>query len=73
MFLPATLRSSPWLAVAEDEPQWQPHAGEVESVLELPIEVLLEEDSIGSLTIERGPLVFHCCLLPLWRSTDLGR
>jgi 8-oxo-dGTP pyrophosphatase MutT (NUDIX family) len=50
---------APWLALTEEEPQWEPHTGEVESVVELPIEVLLQEDSIGSLTIERGPLIFH--------------
>lgn len=50
---------APWLAVTPDAPQWQPHAGEVESVVELPIESLLRQDAVGSLTIDRGPLVFH--------------
>jgi 8-oxo-dGTP pyrophosphatase MutT (NUDIX family) len=50
---------APWLAVTREAPQWQPHAGEVESVLELPVEWLLQEESIGSVAIERGPLLFH--------------
>jgi 8-oxo-dGTP pyrophosphatase MutT (NUDIX family) len=48
----------PWLALADEEPQWIPHAGEVDSVVELPIEVLLQEGAIGRVTIERGPLIF---------------
>ncbi len=50
---------TPWLAYTSAEIQWHPHADEVESVLELPLEVLLNGDAIGHLTIERGPLVFH--------------
>jgi 8-oxo-dGTP pyrophosphatase MutT (NUDIX family) len=50
---------TPWLGLVEDEPKWEPHAGEVQSVLELPIQELLREEAIGSVTIERGPLTFH--------------
>lgn len=50
---------APWVAAAYDEPTWRPHAGEVQSVIELPIDALLDDDAIGRLTIERGPLVFH--------------
>lgn len=58
---------SPWVAVTEDEPFWRPHAGEVQAVVELPIDVLLDDDAIGRLTIERGPLVFHA---PCFRFGD---
>jgi 8-oxo-dGTP pyrophosphatase MutT (NUDIX family) len=50
---------TPWLAVANIAPQWRPNAVEVASVVELPIDHLLDGRSIGRLTIERGPLVFH--------------
>ena len=50
---------TPWIAAANFEPQWRPHAHEVQVVVELPLDVLLDERSIGRLTIERGPLVFH--------------
>jgi 8-oxo-dGTP pyrophosphatase MutT (NUDIX family) len=50
---------TPWTAVTNIEPQWRPHALEVQSVVEMPLEVLLDERSIGRLTIERGPLTFH--------------
>jgi 8-oxo-dGTP pyrophosphatase MutT (NUDIX family) len=67
---------TPWLAVAEREPQWRPHAGEVQSVVELPIEVLLQAEAIGRLTIERGPLVFHApCIrfgeARIWGATNM--
>jgi 8-oxo-dGTP pyrophosphatase MutT (NUDIX family) len=50
---------TPWIAAANFEPQWRPHAYEVQSVVELPLDVLLDERAIGRLTIERGPLAFH--------------
>ena len=50
---------TPWVAAADFEPQWRPHAREVQAVVELPLEVLLDERAIGQLTIERGPLAFH--------------
>jgi 8-oxo-dGTP pyrophosphatase MutT (NUDIX family) len=51
---------TPWvIASFEPHTDWQPHPGEVQSVVELPLEVLLDEQAIGSVTIERGPLVFH--------------
>jgi 8-oxo-dGTP pyrophosphatase MutT (NUDIX family) len=50
---------TPWVAAAEFEPLWLPQACEVQSVVELPLELLLDERAIGRLTIERGPLAFH--------------
>jgi 8-oxo-dGTP pyrophosphatase MutT (NUDIX family) len=51
---------SPWvIASFEPETHWRPHYLEVQSVVELPLEVLLDDNAIGRLTIERGPLIFH--------------
>ena len=50
---------TPWVAAAVSEPDWRPHASEVQDVVELPLETLFDEQAIGRLTIERGPLVFH--------------
>lgn len=52
-------RVTPWLASSEDEPNWRPDEGEVDHVIELPLNVLLDPEAIGHLTIERGPRVFH--------------
>lgn len=51
---------TPWV-IASFEPvtDWRPHTREVQSVIEMPLDVLLDEKAIGRLTIERGPLVFH--------------
>jgi 8-oxo-dGTP pyrophosphatase MutT (NUDIX family) len=54
---------TPWIAAARFEPQWRPHDREVQAVVELPLEALLDERSVGRTTIERGSLVFHApCL-----------
>jgi 8-oxo-dGTP pyrophosphatase MutT (NUDIX family) len=50
---------TPWVAVTQALPEWRPHLGEVQRVVEMPFDVLLDDDSIGSLTIQRGPLEFH--------------
>lgn len=50
---------TPWVAATNTEPDWRPHQREVQTVVELPINVLFDESAVGSLTIERGPLVFH--------------
>src|SRR5258705_11838547 len=51
---------TPWvIATFEPDTFWRPQAREVQSVVELPLDVLLDERAIGRLTIERGPLVFH--------------
>jgi 8-oxo-dGTP pyrophosphatase MutT (NUDIX family) len=49
---------TPWI-LATNEPNicWRPHDREVKSVVELPLEVLLDERALGRTTIERGPLV----------------
>ncbi|MFO0788057.1 MAG: CoA pyrophosphatase [Pirellulales bacterium] len=59
---------TPWLAAADFLPEWRPHAGEVQSVVELSLETLLDENSLGRLTIERGPLTFHA---PCYRIGDV--
>lgn len=54
---------TPWIAAAAFEPQWHMDAQEVQRVVELPLELLLDPRSVGSVTIERGPLVFRApCL-----------
>jgi 8-oxo-dGTP pyrophosphatase MutT (NUDIX family) len=54
---------TPWIVVSRQEPVWQPNEKEVQSVVELPLDLLLDERAIGRLTIERGPLAFHApCL-----------
>ena len=54
---------TPWLATVDFEPQWRPHVREVQGVVELPLSELLDQQSIGTTTIERGPLVFRApCL-----------
>jgi 8-oxo-dGTP pyrophosphatase MutT (NUDIX family) len=50
---------SPWLAVTDNKPIWRPHDREVATVVELPIALLLNDQAIGRLKIERGPLLFH--------------
>jgi 8-oxo-dGTP pyrophosphatase MutT (NUDIX family) len=48
-----------WLAATLDDVTWIPQASEVERVVEFPLDVLLDPRSVGSMTIERGPLNFH--------------
>jgi 8-oxo-dGTP pyrophosphatase MutT (NUDIX family) len=50
---------TPWLAATQDEPHWRPRAGEVERVVELPLDKLLDPNRIENMTIERGPLKFR--------------
>ena len=50
---------TPWIATVNFEPHWRPQVREVKDVVELPLDVLLDEDAVGRLTIESGPLVFH--------------
>jgi 8-oxo-dGTP pyrophosphatase MutT (NUDIX family) len=50
---------SPWLAATTHEPKWTPQADEVERVVELPLAVLLDPQSVDSMTIKRGPLTFR--------------
>jgi 8-oxo-dGTP pyrophosphatase MutT (NUDIX family) len=58
---------TPWLATIPDEPHWQPDAREVEQVVELPIDLLLDANSISSTTIHRSPLAFRA---PCYRIDD---
>jgi 8-oxo-dGTP pyrophosphatase MutT (NUDIX family) len=56
-------RITPWVATVAFEPQWQPHEREVQGVVELPLNELFDQHSLGTTTIERGPLVFRApCL-----------
>jgi 8-oxo-dGTP pyrophosphatase MutT (NUDIX family) len=50
---------TPWLAATMHDITWNPHAGEVERVLELPLEVLLDPQCVDTMTITRGPIKFH--------------
>ncbi len=50
---------TPWVAATTDDPVWRPHGSEVQSIIELPLETLLDESAIGRMTIERGPLTFR--------------
>jgi 8-oxo-dGTP pyrophosphatase MutT (NUDIX family) len=63
---------TPWVAAASGEPQWRPHDREVKAVVELSLESLLNERSIGLTTIERGPLVFHAQCLQFGTSCIWG-
>ena len=58
---------TPWVAAVAIEPQWQRDANEVERVVELPLDRLLDPLAVGSMTIERGPLVFRA---PCYRVAD---
>jgi 8-oxo-dGTP pyrophosphatase MutT (NUDIX family) len=50
---------TPWIATMTGSPNWRPHDREVQRIVEVPIESLLDEVTIGRITIERGPLKFH--------------
>jgi 8-oxo-dGTP pyrophosphatase MutT (NUDIX family) len=50
---------TPYVAVTQAAPFWQPDSHEVERVVELPLALLLDPRAIGSITIQRGPLEFH--------------
>jgi len=58
---------TPWVAAAGFEPQWRPDAHEVERVVEMPLDLLLDPQAVGSMTIERGPFVFRA---PCYRLED---
>jgi 8-oxo-dGTP pyrophosphatase MutT (NUDIX family) len=49
---------TPWLAATSDDPRWTPHDLEVKSIIELPLETLLDDAAIGQTQISRGPLTF---------------
>lgn len=52
-------RVSPWLAVLQRPPAWQPHDREVERVVEFPLEALVDPRHVDTLTIERGLVKFR--------------
>jgi 8-oxo-dGTP pyrophosphatase MutT (NUDIX family) len=76
----SNFRVTPWLAATLAAPTWQPHDCEVERVVEMPLESLLDPGCLGTMTIERGPVVFRAPCLRLgedcvWGATSiiLGR
>jgi 8-oxo-dGTP pyrophosphatase MutT (NUDIX family) len=69
---------TPWVAAADRDfkPVWRPHDREVKDVVELPIDLLLDNQAIGKLTVERGPLVFkapchHVGAKRVWGATSI--
>jgi 8-oxo-dGTP pyrophosphatase MutT (NUDIX family) len=69
---------APWVATTTHEfaPTWQPHDREVKDVIELPIDLLLDDQSVGTLTVHRGPLVFrapchHVGTTRVWGATSI--
>jgi 8-oxo-dGTP pyrophosphatase MutT (NUDIX family) len=50
---------TPFVAATDSEPQWRPHNREVQSVVELPLDLLLDDRSMGQMIIQRGPLSFR--------------
>jgi 8-oxo-dGTP pyrophosphatase MutT (NUDIX family) len=69
---------TPWVATAarEFQPIWRPHDREVKDVVELPIELLLDNQAVGRLIVERGPLVFrapchHVGTARVWGATSI--
>lgn len=50
---------TPWVATTIEDPFWRPHDREVQSIIELPVESLLDTTIVGRTTINRGPLTFH--------------
>jgi hypothetical protein len=51
---------TPWvIASLEPDPTWRPNDREVQRVVELPLDVLLDDEAVGRLTVQRGPLEFH--------------
>jgi 8-oxo-dGTP pyrophosphatase MutT (NUDIX family) len=50
---------TPWVATTTDDPTWTPHDREVQSIIELPLEMLFDATSIGLTTIHRGLLTFR--------------
>jgi 8-oxo-dGTP pyrophosphatase MutT (NUDIX family) len=50
---------TPWLTATTDDPTWTPHDCEVQSIIELPLETLLDDTAIGRTAIKRGLLTFR--------------
>jgi len=69
-------RVTPCIAVVRGAPRWQPHDREVERVVEMPLDTLLDPSCRGTMSIERGPLVFRAPCLRLgqdcvWGATSI--
>lgn len=50
---------TPWIAATRGVPTWRPHKDEVERVVELPLQVLFDDEAVCTSTIQRGPIVFR--------------
>lgn len=50
---------TPWLAATRETPIWRPHTDEVARMVELPLDVLLDDRTVCTTTIQRGPVVFR--------------
>jgi 8-oxo-dGTP pyrophosphatase MutT (NUDIX family) len=50
---------TPWVGATTDDPLWTPHDREVQSIIELPLETLLDRSAVSRTTITRGPLTFR--------------
>jgi 8-oxo-dGTP pyrophosphatase MutT (NUDIX family) len=55
---------TPCVGAVDFAPQWKPHAWEVQGIVELPLAALFDPRSVGTTTIERGPLTFRA---PCWQ------
>jgi 8-oxo-dGTP pyrophosphatase MutT (NUDIX family) len=67
---------TPYVAAAVAEPRWRPHDREVQSVVELPLDALLDDRNIDEMVIERGPLSFRApCICvgsaKIWGATSV--
>lgn len=63
---------TPWVATIANDPAWRPHDHEVQSIIELPLEVLVDERPIGQTTITRGPLTFRAPCISLGNACIWG-
>lgn len=50
---------TPWVAAAAGEPRWRIGEREVQRIVEMPLDLLLDDEACGRMTIQRGPLAFH--------------
>ncbi len=55
----SNFRVTPWLATTLGSPEWHPHDREVERVVEMPLASLVAPGCCGTMTVERGPVVFR--------------
>jgi len=60
----SNFRVATWVAATTAVPKWRPQDSEVQRVVEMPLRTLFDASCVGSITMERGPIVFrapcHC-------------